>query len=187
LKIAVFSSGKGGNFEHLVSNQSLAKFEVAQLVTDRDCEAEAKAAKLGVGIYRIPTVDGNLDFSQLLQHLSNQNLDLIVLAGFMPIIPARFISLWKGYIINTHPSILPNHGGIGMYGVKVQESVLKSRDDFAGCTVHHVTSDVDMGEIIFQQKFKVPQNITAWELGGIVFRLEGPQLLNAIILLGGEI
>ncbi len=187
MRIAVFSSGKGGNFEHLVNHSSQHGFEIVKLVTDRECGAEQKATAYGVDIFRIPIESGLLDFSAILNEFSNEDLDLIVLAGFMPIVPADFISSWESTIINTHPSLLPNHGGLGMFGVKVQESVLNSNDEFAGCTVHHVTSDVDMGEIIFQQKFRVPKNISAWDLGGMVFELEGPQLVRALKLLGGEI
>lgn len=185
LKIAVFSSGNGGNFEYLVKHSFQNGFEVVKLVTDKKCGAEHKATAYGVDTFRIPKKNDLLDFSAILNDFSNEAWDLIVLAGFMPIVPADFLSSWGRVIINTHPSLLPKHGGFGMFGVKVQESVLNSKDEFAGCTVHHVTSDVDMGEIIYQQKFKVPENISAWDLGGIVFQLEGPQLVRAIKLLGG--
>ena len=187
MRIAVFSSGNGGNFEHLVKHSSKQGFEIVKLVTDRECGAEQKATAYGVEIFRIPVANGFLDFSAILEKFSSEDWDLIVLAGFMPIVPADFLSSWGTTIINTHPSLLPNHGGLGMFGVRVQESVMNSKDEFAGCTVHHVTSDVDMGDIIYQQKFRVPKNISAWDLGGIVFELEGPQLVRAIKLLGGEI
>jgi phosphoribosylglycinamide formyltransferase-1 len=185
LEVAVFSSGNGGNFEHLVQNQVAANFNIVGLFTDRECGAENVATKYGIEINRIPKVDNQLDFSNVLERLTPERADLLVLAGFMPIIPQDFISSWRGPIINTHPSLLPKHGGLGMYGVRVQESVIKSGDEFAGCTVHHVSSEVDMGEIIFQQKFKIPEGISAWDLGGIIFALEGPQLVNAIKFLGG--
>ena len=77
-------------------------------------------------------------------------MKLIVLAGFLVIIPQWICAIWDKRIINIHPSLLPKHGGKGMYGIHVQESVLASHDSIAGCTVHYVSAEVDGGAMIAQ-------------------------------------
>ena len=96
----------------------------------------------------------------------------IVLAGFLPIIPKWICEKWERKIINIHPSLLPKYGGKGMYGVKVQEAILRNHEKYAGCTVHYVDSEIDTGEIIAQKKILVMENESAWELGGRVFNEE---------------
>lgn len=78
---------------------------------------------------------------------------LIVLAGFLPIIPKWICEKWERRIINIHPSLLPEYGGKGMYGVKVQEAVLRNHEKYAGCTVHYVDEGIDTGEIIIQKEY----------------------------------
>ena len=73
-----------------------------------------------------------------------------------------------------------------MYGVRVQESVMRNKEEFAGCTIHYVNEGVDEGEIILQKKIKVTYSETPWELGGRIFKEEGPLLLKAINLIKGD-
>lgn len=109
-------------------------------------------------------------------------VDLIVLAGFMPIIPRDICERWQGKIINVHPSLLPKYGGKGMYGVKVQEAVMREKDEMAGCTVHFVNADIDAGEIILQKAIAVDYSETPWQLGGRVFKEENRLLVEAVKL-----
>jgi phosphoribosylglycinamide formyltransferase-1 len=106
--------------------------------------------------------------------------DLVVLAGFMSIVSKETISKLDGKIINTHPSLLPKHGGVGMFGVNVHRAVLGSGDRWTGCTVHYVDEFVDKGEVIAQRRIRVINGETAWDLGGRVFELEGPLLVEII-------
>jgi phosphoribosylglycinamide formyltransferase-1 len=108
--------------------------------------------------------------NQLLEHF--KGFDLIVLAGFMPIVSTKVIESISGRIVNTHPSLLPKHGGRGMYGVKVQESVLRSLDERTGCTVHQVNSEIDGGLVLAQSELIIPMGVTPWSLGGLVHELE---------------
>ena len=101
----------------------------------------------------------------------------------MPIISEKICIKWKNRIINTHPSLLPNYGGKGMYGVKVQEAVMANKEEYAGCTVHYVTPEIDGGSIILQSKIKIDYTETPWELGGRIFQKEGPLLVKAISML----
>ena len=181
--ICVFASGGGGNFKYLVENKIRGKFEIIALVVDRECDAVEIARENDIPIIEIENKNGFLNFEQLLNLKEIILSNIIILAGFIPIVPTLFIKKYKKYILNTHPSLLPSHGGKGMYGVKVQESVIKARAPFAGCTCHIVDEGIDTGEIICQKKIGVDPKWSAWELGGEVFLLEGPNLMNAIQLL----
>jgi phosphoribosylglycinamide formyltransferase-1 len=98
----------------------------------------------------------------------------------MPIVPASFLERWSGKVINTHPSLLPEFGGKGMYGVKVHEAVLRAGVPETGCSVHMVTDVVDGGMVLAQTKVEIITGESAWELGGRVFAEEGPQLVRVI-------
>jgi phosphoribosylglycinamide formyltransferase-1 len=169
MRILVCSSGGGSNFQSLLQKSAVYKsFEVGKLVVDRACGAVAIARAANV---QVKLLESESAISNQLM-LEFKGFDLIVLAGFMPIISAEVIQSVGGRIINTHPSLLPKHGGKGMYGVKVQESVLKSKDMVAGCTIHQVNSRIDEGLILAQSKLFVPAGIDPWALGGLVHDLE---------------
>lgn len=181
IKICVFASGGGGNFNYLVKNQNEGLFCISALVVDKTCGAVSIAHENGIRVIEIERCDGLLDFDQLLHLEEIAVSEMIVLAGFMPILPRSFIKSYRKTILNTHPSLLPLHGGKGMYGVKVQESVINRGDRVAGCTCHIVDEGIDTGEIICQKKIVVDRRWTPWELGGKVFLLEGPNLIDAIV------
>ncbi|MFH1870145.1 MAG: formyltransferase family protein [Pseudomonadota bacterium] len=181
--VTVCASGGGGNFEAVVEAQEAQGYRVNLLIVDRECGAIDKADK-----HRIPCKQLNraLPTSELLREMDRaipDDTDLIVLAGFFPIIGAELCRKWAGRMINTHPSLLPRYGGKGMYGVRVQEAVLASGDSMAGCTVHYVDERIDGGEIILQQAVAVNAQETAWELGGRIFIEENRLLVQAIGLI----
>ncbi len=163
------SSGGGSNFESLVTKSEVYKsYTVCRLVVDRECGAINIAKSLGIQTELL--IQGSSAEDQLVSLCAD--FDLIVLAGFMPIVSSKVIESVSGRIINTHPSLLPKHGGRGMYGVKVQESVLNSLDLVAGCTVHQVNTEIDGGIILAQSETIIPRGITPWSLGGLVHKLE---------------
>ena len=169
IKILVCSSSGGGNFHSLIQKSKVYKsFTIEKLIVDRLCGAVqiANASNVEVGFLNRKVSVSN----QLLDVC--RGFDLVVLAGFMPIVSGEVIESVNGRIINTHPSLLPKHGGKGMYGVKVQESVLNAGDVFAGCTVHQVNSRIDDGLILAQARLLVPDGIDPWTLGGLVHNLE---------------
>ena len=177
-KIVICSSSGGGNFEYIVKNQN-EKFKVTRLIVDKECNAITKALENNIPIHRINNKQHS-KFSSDLDSLIPGNTDLIVLAGFMPILSKEFCQKWSKKIINTHPSLLPKFGGIGMYGVKVQEAVMAANEKYAGCSVHYVTEEVDMGEVIAQESIKVNYEESPWELGGRIHSIEKKLLLKTI-------
>ena len=97
----------------------------------------------------------DLNNDTVLEDLTKISPDLIVLAGFLQKIPENIIHAFENKIINIHPSLLPKHGGKGMYGINVHKSVIKNNDSESGFTIHYVNNDYDQGNVIFQKTVKV--------------------------------
>lgn len=87
--------------------------------------------------------------------LKDQHIDLVVLAGFLWLVPASLLEAFPNAIINIHPSLLPSYGGKGMYGDRVHAAVLKAGEKESGITIHFVNEHFDEGEIIYQGRFKI--------------------------------
>lgn len=153
-KIVVMASGEGTTFQEIYQACSYGRInaEVVALISDRlDSGAVVKAGKLNV-----PVIHYSLTKKEIIiRELEKLKPDLIVLAGFLKILPEEFIDNFAGKIVNTHPSLLPCFGGKGMYGINVQHAVLKSGAKVTGCTIHLVDKDVDHGPIIAQETVPV--------------------------------
>ena len=167
--IVVCASGGGGNFRSLIKYQCDYGYHISLLIVDRECPA-IKIAKESYSVLEKKVLGKS--FFEEFEKIVPIDTNLIVLAGFLPIIPKWICEKWERKIINIHPSLLPKYGGKGMYGVKVQEAILRNHEKYAGCTVHYVDSEIDTGEIIAQKKILVMENESAWELGGRVFNEE---------------
>lgn len=185
-RIVVCASGGGGNFQALIDARADLDVEIAMLLTDRQCAAIERAVNNGIAYIVLDGENGSdvlfADFEKAIP----DDIDLIVLAGFMPIVPSYICEKWQGRIINTHPSLLPKYGGKGMYGVKVQEAVMQANEKMAGCTVHFVNAGIDEGEIILQKAIEVDYTGTPWQLGGRIFKEENKLLIEAIRLLKAD-
>ncbi|WP_220389009.1 phosphoribosylglycinamide formyltransferase [Paenibacillus tyrfis] len=181
--IAVFASGGGGNFQALIDGQDKYGYSIKVLITDRQCDAINRAVTNDIPYFLIDRAKFQGNFFLEVDNKLSQDIDLIVLAGFMPILSKGFCDKWENKIINTHPSLLPKYGGKGMYGVKIQEAVMKAKEKYAGCTVHYVNAEIDDGEIILQKAIEVDYSETPWELGGRVFKEENKLLIEAITLI----
>lgn len=174
MTIAVFASGTGTTLQTLIDEQEQHAYRVALVVSNRQCQAIVRAEN-----YRIPTLQSK-DWEAIDCLLTQSNVQLIVLAGFLAILPQWFCLKWEKRIINIHPSLLPKHGGKGMYGIHVQEAVLAAGDTIAGCTVHYVSAEVDGGSIIAQATVPVLPNDTPETLSARV-QQEEKQLLPRTI------
>ena len=122
----------------------------------------------------------------VLKELKENNIDLIVLAGYLSIVTPVIINEYERKIINIHPSLIPRHCGVGYYGIKVHESVIKSGDKESGATVHFVDSGADTGEIIEQVKVKVLSDDTPESLQKRVLEKEHVLLPNVVAKLCRE-
>jgi len=153
--IAVFSSGRGGNFDNICKyfkNHNSIKIKL--LITNNLDSASTKIAEK----HKIKTFFANKDVlksAQTIEVLNNENIQLLVLAGFILKIPKNLISSFPNKIINLHPSLLPSFGGRGMYGDNVHKAVLKANKKITGVTIHFVDEIYDNGEIIAQEKCNI--------------------------------
>ena len=160
--IAVFASGTGTTLQTLINEQSQHEYRVALVITNRPCPALERAEQA-----HTPAIVTK-DWEEIDKALTDNHIQLVVLAGFLVIIPDWICAKWDKRIINIHPSLLPKHGGKGMYGIRVQESVLAAGDTEAGCTVHYVSAEVDGGSIIAQATVPVLPNDTPESLSARV-------------------
>ena len=102
----------------------------------------------------------------------DRNIDFIVLAGFLWLVPDLLLEKFEGKVINIHPALLPKYGGKGMYGQRVHEAVVASDDKESGITIHHVNRKYDEGNIIFQATCKVENGDTPDSLAKKIHTLE---------------
>jgi phosphoribosylglycinamide formyltransferase-1 len=150
--IAIFASGNGSNagaiIEYFKGHPSV---KVALVVTNNPEAGVIKIAHSNKIISAIVSKNALNDPEILGRLLTALNIDLIVLAGFLQLIPAYLLERFPKRIINIHPALLPKHGGKGMYGIKVHESVLTNGDTETGITIHFVNEHYDEGEVILQK------------------------------------
>lgn len=181
MRIAVFVSGSGTNLQNIidaVQDGRLQNFEIAMVMADRDCYALERSLDHDIPTYLL---DERKTFSKDAEHnLEGENIDLIVLAGFLSILSKEFVEKWQGKIINIHPALLPKYGGKGMYGKFVHQAVLEAGDEVSGATVHFVTPGIDEGEIILQKEFKIEKDDTVEDLQRKVAEVEKEILIEAI-------
>ena len=157
--IAIFASGEGTNAENIIryfEHNDVVKIAIV-LSDAKDANVLKRAAKLNVPARTFTKQDLN-ETDKIVNLLKELKIDLIVLAGFLKLIPEKIIHEFKGRIINIHPALLPKFGGKGMFGMNVHEAVYAAKEKETGITIHHVNEKFDEGEIIFQKKFPVDEN-----------------------------
>lgn len=185
MKIAVFVSGRGSNLEAILDSPDL-KFliNVVCVVSDKlDCKAFGIANKYGIKTFTVGKNEGQLSYSELSLHLSELEVELIVLAGFLKLIPPEFIGQFENRIINIHPALLPSFGGIGMYGSNVHKAVFDSSAKVSGATVHFVDATYDTGKIIAQRCIDISDVESPSEIAEKVLAVEHkilPEVIKAI-------
>ena len=161
-KIAVLVSGGGTNLQALLDSEqsgALHSGEIVLVVSNKPgAYALTRAEKAGVEALTLTRKDcgGQEGFEAALQQaLEARGVELIILAGFLSILSADFVSRWDRRILNVHPSLIPSFCGKGFYGLKVHEAALQRGVKYTGATVHYVNQIPDGGEILFQQPVPV--------------------------------
>lgn len=151
INMAVFVSGSGSNFENLVHHfQSSPIADIVLMVSSKaDAYAMTRARRLGIPAVVMGKAALN-DPGQMVPLLRRYRVGMIVLAGFLPMVPDYLINMFPQRIINIHPALLPKFGGKGMWGHHVHEAVKAAGETKTGITVHYVTPVCDGGEIIAQ-------------------------------------
>ena len=154
--IVVFASGSGSNALNLI--HYFNKAELAKVVSIFTNRKEAGVVQKAIDNKVDVRVFDRMDFYQtthVIDWVSDYKPDIIVLAGFLWLVPLDFIRAYEGKIINLHPALLPKYGGKGMYGHHVHNAVLEAGEKETGITIHMVDEHFDKGDIICQKKFEV--------------------------------
>lgn len=176
-KLAVLVSGGGTNLQAILDafpNQDIS------VIADRECYALVRAAEAGVNTHLVDRKLYRDELSLRINALISDDCDLIVLAGFLSILDKQLIQRFPQKIINIHPSLLPRHGGAGMWGIKVHQAAISSGDRESGCTVHYVSEEIDSGAIIAQAKVAITSDDTAESLQQKVLAHEHKLLVSVI-------
>jgi phosphoribosylglycinamide formyltransferase-1 len=186
-KIAILASGSGTNAENLIkyfNQQSAAGRVVFVLTNNPDAGVINRCKKLAVSVF----VMSNTEFENpvnVLQLLQKNEIDLLVLAGFLRKINPQLIEAFPDKIINIHPALLPAYGGKGMYGNKVHEAVISHAAHESGITIHYVNDRYDEGKIIFQAACPLEKGETVVSLAEKIHQLEHlhfPKVLEQLLL-----
>ncbi len=179
MNIAVFASGKGSNVKAI-----LDKIKTGELVNAKICIIISNNSKAGVfELAEENNIDSihissktNPDPEQyektIIDLLKKYNIELILLAGYMKLLPSKIIKHFKGDILNIHPALLPRFGGKGMYGIKVHKAVIETEQKESGVTIHYVNAKYDEGLIIKQTKVPVEDGDTPEMLAARVLKAE---------------
>ena len=167
LKIAVLVSGGGTNLQAVmdaIEDQTITNTKIEVVISNnKNAYALERAAKKGIPNLCISPKDfaDRAEFNRVfLEKLNSYHVDLVVLAGFLVVIPPEMIAEYKNKIINIHPSLIPSFCGTGYYGLKVHEGVLNRGVKVTGATVHFVDEGTDTGPIILQKAVEVQSDDT---------------------------
>jgi phosphoribosylglycinamide formyltransferase-1 len=185
--IAIFASGSGTNAENIIKyfrNHPEVRVKIL-LSNKKDAYALTRAEKLNVETYVFNRQE-LYESDYIIKKLTDLNIELIVLAGFLWLIPENLIAAFPNKIINIHPALLPKYGGKGMYGSRVHESVIRAGEKESGITIHFVNPVYDDGQIIFQAKCPVSPDDNAESLAAKVHELEYrhfPKVIENLIII----
>lgn len=183
-RIALFASGSGTNAENIMKYFTDSKhIKVDSLWSNKpNALALKRAEKLGVDTFVFSRHELN-ETGEVAKKLNERGIDLIVLAGFLWLIPEELINNFS--IINIHPALLPKYGGKGMYGMNVHQAVVKNCEKESGITIHFVNPVYDDGEMLFQAKCPVLPSDTPEDVAQKVHVLEYkhfPEVIEKILL-----
>ena len=161
IQIAIFASGSGSNAENIVQYfKDHPTISVSLILTNnKNAKVLDRAERLEVK----SVVFNRQEFAKsdyvLEHHL--KDIDYVILAGFLWMVPKNLIEAFPNKIINIHPALLPNYGGKGMYGINVHNAVVANKEPKSGITIHYVNEFYDEGEIIFQAEVALTSEDTA--------------------------
>lgn len=183
--IALFSSGNGTNAENIAKYFTKStQINVSMVISNKqNAYVHQRAKALNIPSYSF-TKEEIIEGTQLLKLLSDNDIDYIILAGFLLKVPDTLVKNYPKRIINIHPALLPKHGGKGMYGDNVHKKVIEMGDSTSGITIHYVNEKYDEGEIIFQESCNVLPNDTYEDVAQKVHKLEYahfPRVIEEVI------
>lgn len=188
LKIAVLISGGGSNLQALIDKIKVGELtaEIALIISNREkafgLTRGKEAGIRSIVIDKKAYSEEKEATAELIHQLKQAEIDLVVLAGYLDVVPAELVQLYRHRIINIHPSLIPSFAGKGYYGRRVHEAVYSSGVKLSGATVHFVNEEVDGGPIILQEAIRLDFEDTPESIQEKVLRLEHKLLPLAVKL-----
>ncbi|MCL5268048.1 MAG: phosphoribosylglycinamide formyltransferase [Bacteroidetes bacterium] len=187
MRLAVFVSGKGTNLLNIIkrNQEGFLRSEIILVISNHECEAIENSQRAGIRtkILDSKSLENEIEFGNvLLEVLRKNQIEFVVLAGFLKKIPDVVVKSFQNKIINVHPALLPSFGGKGMYGMKVHQAVIDYGCKVSGATVHLVDSEYDHGPVILQRCVPVSDDDTAETLASKIHQLEYELLPEALKL-----
>ncbi len=172
-RIAIFASGSGTNAQNIAEYfEGNPGIEVAFILSNRsDAYVLERAGKLGIQAMNFNRND-LYETGLVCRRLADEKIDLVVLAGFLWLVPEDILRAFSDRIINIHPALLPKFGGKGMYGDRVHEAVIEAGEERTGISIHYVNEKYDEGQIIFQESFLISDGDTPGSIAQKVHKLE---------------
>lgn len=173
IRIALFASGSGTNVENIANyfNGKTTAKPVCVLCNKPDAFVLERAKRLNLDSMTFNRAEFN-DGKKIIEYLSKHDIDFIVLAGFLWLVPEYLINKYPGRIVNIHPALLPKFGGKGMYGMHVHEAVKQSGETETGITIHLIDGNYDKGNTVFQAKVAVEPADSPDDIANKVHMLE---------------
>ena len=172
-KIAILASGSGSNAENIANYFKGSDYAGVSFIIANNPDAYVieRAKRLGIE-YAVVTKAQFMEADSIINMLKERDVDFVVLAGFLLLVPAKLIQAYPGRIVNIHPALLPKHGGKGMYGDRVHKAVVESGDTESGITIHLIDEQYDKGTTFFQAKCPVLPTDTPDDVATKVHALE---------------
>ncbi|MDD4087219.1 MAG: phosphoribosylglycinamide formyltransferase [Bacteroidales bacterium] len=185
-RLAIFVSGSGTNMERIATYfKDHSQISVSLVVCNNpNAGAIARADSLGIPLMMIDK-NSFKNPESLTAELFKKQIDWIILAGFLWLIPKVLIQAYPNKIVNIHPALLPAYGGKGMYGEKVHQAVIQNGEKQSGITIHFVNEHYDAGAIIFQQQLELQADETPESLARRIHELEYkyyPEVIEKVVL-----
>ncbi|MCL2561251.1 MAG: phosphoribosylglycinamide formyltransferase [Rikenellaceae bacterium] len=180
--IAVFASGSGTNAENIIRHFERSDVARVALIFSDNPQAYVlqRAEQLGIPVLVVPRGELRTAPHRIVELLAAREIDFIVLAGFLSLVPHEIIDAYRGRVVNVHPALLPAYGGKGMYGMHVHCAVLANKERESGITIHHVDEIYDNGNIIAQYRCDVAPQDTPETLAAKIHALEHEHLPQII-------
>lgn len=184
-RIAIFASGSGSNAQKIMEHFKYANDAEVALVLSNNPEAYVIQR---ADNFEIPShIFDRYEFYQtneIVDLLKRLEIDLVVLAGFLWLVPDNLLKAFPNKIINIHPALLPKYGGKGMYGDRVHQAILDAGEEEHGITIHFVNENFDEGEVIYQARFRVEPGDTLEQIkfnGQQLEHLHYPKIIENLL------
>lgn len=185
-RLAIFASGSGTNAENIIRYfRNESQITVSCVCTNRsDAYVIRRAGQHGIEVL-IFSRDDFYRSSKVIDYLEQKQIDWIILAGFLWLVPEALIQKYPNRILNIHPALLPKYGGKGMYGSSVHKAVIENHENQSGITIHLIDREYDKGRILFQTTCPVHPGESPDQLAEKVHQLEYeyyPKIIEKAVL-----